>query len=68
MDFELLTKLVCWPVGVGATLFTVLRIWSWSQYSDLDRSLDSIKGQRVSFPITGSGLLALGSWAVLIAM
>ena len=63
----LFITIIAWVIGVGTTLFTILRIIAYNSYTDLDRALDGIKGVKASFPVTGLLITATVCWAWIIA-
>lgn len=58
---------LAWIFGVLATLSIVIRVAARSIYSDLDRSLDALRGVRKTFPIIKPIILAAICWAWIIS-
>jgi len=65
---ETFVLFVCWPLAVCATLLVIARIIGALNYSDIDKTLDAMKGQVISFPIMKPSILALISWGALYTL
>jgi len=57
---------LAWIVGVLSTILFIIRVHDGAVYTDLEKSMDAIKGQKVSFPIKIPGALMIVSWSWII--
>lgn len=55
--------ILAWIFGVGASLLFMASVWATASYSDLEKTLDNLKGVEKQWPVWKSLFLAIICWA-----